>query len=345
MKKLIVLIIVSVFISSCGNDKVKVSEGETTTYTFNLKGETMGTYYNIIYTSSENINYQSKIDSVLADFSQSLSTYIPTSLISEINAGDSLISVDEYLGTVFIRSKEIYSETNGFFDPTVAPIVNAWGFGFKNMENVNSSLIDSLMQYVGLDKVNLTNGVITRADNHIQLDFNAIAKGYGVDVVANYLLAQGIKNVKVEIGGELVVKGHNPSNGQWRIGIEKPSEEQENPSSDALQSIITFTNKGMATSGNYRKFYYKDGVKYSHTINPKTGYPVNHSLLSATVIADDCMTADAYATACMVVGLDSAKVLIENNPKLEAYFIYTDSADNYLDYTTVGLKGMIKAAE
>lgn len=339
MKKLMLLLAVfACAFTSCTNSNSKGSEK----FTITLQGETMGTYYHIVYLCDEEKNYKQEIDSVLADFSQSLSTYIPTSLISKINSGDSLITVDNYLGTVFIHSKEVFNETGGAFDPTVAPIVNAWGFGFKNMENVDSVLIDSLMQYVGLDKVSLTNGVIKRENNHIQLDFNAIAKGYGVDVVADYLMAKGITNLKVEIGGELVVKGHNAEGGGWRIGIEKPAEED---TAQGMQSIITFTDKGMATSGNYRKFYYKNGVKYSHTINPKTGYPVHHNLLSATVVANNCMIADAYATACMVMGLEKAKQLIENDPELEAYFIYTDSTGKYLEYITEGLKGMVKTVE
>jgi thiamine biosynthesis lipoprotein len=201
-------------------------------------------------------------------------------------------------------------DTYGAFDITVAPLVNAWGFGFKHAQMPTPEQVDSLLQI------------------RSQLDFSAIAKGYGCDAVARLLQSRGVDNLMVEIGGEVVVRGKNPSGELWRIGINRPVDDTlsvETP----LQAVLTMTDRGMATSGNYRNFYYKGGRKYAHTIDPRTGYPVQHDLLSATVIAADCATADAYATSFMVLGLDSARKVLDTHPELQAYFIYTSPTDSF----------------
>ena len=232
----------------------------------------------------------------------------------------------------------ISETTDGSFDITVAPLVNAWGFGFTESINPSQEKIDSLLQIVGWQKIQLSNeNKIIKQDPRIMLDCSAIAKGYAVDVIAQLLKRKGIKNYMVDIGGEVDVAGVNPSGALWHIGISKPDDDPESRKQD-LQTILAVTDIGIATSGNYRNFYYKDGVRYAHTIDPKTGHPVQHSILSSTVLAKDCMTADAYATSFMVMGLERAKVLVEQHSELEAYFIYSDEQGNYQTYMTKGMK-------
>ena len=222
---------------------------------------------------------------------------------------------------VFRRAMEISRMTDGAFDITVAPAVNAWGFGFKHAENVSQSTIDSLKEITGYRKIHEQNGLITKNDPRIMLDCSAIAKGFGSDMVAQMLHSKGISNYMVEIGGEIVLSGHNPKGKDWNIGISKPVDDSLSLNNE-LQTVIPITDIAMATSGNYRNFYMKDGRKYAHTIDPHTCMPVSHSLLSATVFAPDCATADALATSMMVMGLDSAQALCARHPEIQAYFIY-----------------------
>jgi thiamine biosynthesis lipoprotein len=235
---------------------------------------------------------------------------------------------------------EISKLTDGAFDLTVAPVVNAWGFGFDESKKADSALIDSLMHFVGYEKVVLKNKKIIKQFTGTMLDASAVAKGQGVDVAANYLEKQGIQNYMVEIGGEVRVKGINASGSLWKIGIDKPIEDPT-ASNRELQDVILLTNKSMATSGNYRQFYEKDGVIYSHTINPKTGYPARNSLLSTSVIADDCMTADAFATAFMVMGIDKSIALSKELDYLDVYFIYADSLNTLQVYASEPFKNLI----
>jgi thiamine biosynthesis lipoprotein len=224
---------------------------------------------------------------------------------------------------VFYLAMQISKETDGAFDITVAPLVNAWGFGFKNGIEPTSEQVDSLMQIIGYQKVSLSAGKVTKTDDRVMLDCSAIAKGYGTDVVARLLRSKGITNFMVEIGGEIVTSGVNAENQPWRVGITKPVEDPMGTTGE-VQSIVKITDKAMATSGNYRNFYYKDGKRYAHTIDPKTGYPVQHNILSATVFAKSCAVADAYATSFMVMGMEKAQQLLEQHPELMAYLIYCD---------------------
>jgi FAD:protein FMN transferase len=225
-------------------------------------------------------------------------------------------------------------------DITVAPLVNAWGFGFKKSTGVDSLIVDSLRQMIGYQKIDLQNNRIMKKDPRIMLDCSAIAKGFGVDAVARLLERKGIKNYMVDIGGEVVVRGKNSKMNAWRIGINKPVDDSLSVNQE-LQTVLAISDVGMATSGNYRNFYYKGGKKYAHTIDPRTGYPVQHSILSSTVIAKDCASADAYATAFMVMGLDSAKAFCEAHPELDAYFICSGEGDKYETYFTDGMKKFI----
>ncbi len=328
MNKIKLLVFIIAFLtSSCQRNNIKI------------QGFTQGTTYSITYISNKNINYKENVENLLAKFDTSLSTYLPVSTISRINSNKSN-STDLYFRTVFNKSQEIAEETNGAFDITVAPIVNAWGFGFSKKSDIDSLLIDSLLQYVGYSKVQIINNKLIKSNKNIMIDMNAIAQGYSVDVVTDFLDNKGIDNYIVEIGGELKTKGVNYKKEKWRIGLDKPIDNNNIPGEN-LQAIIKLENKALATSGNYRKFYKKNGIKYSHTINPKTGYPVNHSLLSATVIADDCISADAYATSFMVIGLDKSLDFLKKHSELEAYFVYSDAEGNLKVRYTKGLKNSI----
>lgn len=308
-------------------------------YQFN-EGYIFGTIYHVIYQSPDNMDYQIDIENKMHQFDMSLSTYKTESVISLVNNNDSTVVLDHYFTTVFKKGREISSKTQGAFDMTVAPLVNAWGFGFKNKIMPTSSQVDSLLQLVGYKKVSLVNGRVIKEDPRIMLDASAIAKGYSVDVIAEFLEEKGVKNYMVEIGGEIRVKGNSKKGRPWRVGIDKPIDDPT-VSQRELQDVVSLKHASMATSGNYRNFYVKDGKKYAHTIDPLSGYPVQHRLLSASVIGPNCMTADAYATAFMVLGLDKSVQIVEREDDLEAYFIYTDDKGEYQVYVTRGIKKMI----
>jgi len=305
-----------------------------------ISGFAQGTTYHITYESKMGENLQRIIDSLLTDFDMSLSIYQPNSLISKFNRNEPGVKADWKFITVFNKSFEVYQKTDGAFDITVGPIVNALGFGNTDTLNIDSTLIDSLLQYIGMDKVKLQDDLLIKEEEETILDLNAIAQGYSVDIVAVMFEEMKIKNYMVEIGGEVRAKGRNARNQIWRIGIDKPVEGNMYPGAE-LQAIIELKNRSLATSGNYRKFYEKDGVKYVHTINPKTGYPVVSNLLSATVVASDCMTADAYATALMVFGVERSIEFLRKNKFLDAYLIYSDEKGSFKIYQTDGLSKYI----
>lgn len=289
------------------------------------QGKIFGTLYTVTY--EHNADLQPQIVAAMQAVDNSLSPFNKQSIITAINNNDST-EVDSLFSEVFHTAKQIYAESHGAFDPTVAPLVNAWGFGFKKGTDVCSATIDSLCQLVGFDRIVLDGKQVSKADERMQLDFSAIAKGFGSDCVARVLDSHGIKNYMVEIGGEVVVKGHNKNGNPWGIGITKPVDDSLSVSQE-LQTVLRLTDCAIATSGNYRNFYYKDGVKYAHTIDPRSGYPVQHSLLSATVIADNCMRADALATAFMVLGADSAMTYCERHPEIKGYFIVAADSGRY----------------
>ena len=333
MRNLFNLFIVLFLIVSCNSNEKKGVYCK-------INGFTQGTTYNITYLAPDTIDYQPEIDSILKDFDMSLSSYIENSVISRINKNDSNVIADNYFNYVFRKSEEIYKESDGLFDVTVMPLVNVWGFGPGNKAVINKSLIDSLLQFIGMDKVQLIDNKIIKSDPRIQIDVNAIAQGYSVDVVADFFESLGFTDYMVEIGGEVKVKGKNPNGQLWRVGVDRPEYSNMIPG-DQLQVIIKLTNRSLATSGNYRKFYEENGIKYGHTINPKTGYPAKDSLLSATILADDCISADAYATVCMVSGLEKSKELLEKHKELDGYLIYGDETGWYEVFYTEGMKSLI----
>ena len=311
------------------------------------EGKIFGTFYHITYQSKENLH-----DEILAELQrvdQSLSMFNDSSTISRINRNEAVdLSADSLFVEVYAMARRIAEDTDGAFDITVAPLVNAWGFGFKNEQMPSEAAVDSLRAFVGYQKVSLVEGKsqfniqhstfkIQKSDPRTMLDCSAIAKGFGCDLVGRLFRQKGIENYMIEIGGEVVVGGVNEEGEKWHIGVAKPEEAPEK-SNNELQAILELplssphlveAFSALATSGNYRNFYVKDGKRYAHTIDPRTGHPVQHSILSATVIADNCATADAYATAFMVLGLDETKRILDRHPDLLAYLIYTDSTGNY----------------
>ncbi len=315
------------------------NEQDTQKQRVEIAGETMGTTYSIKYLQKEGENYKTSIDSLLELFNQSLSTYIPSSEISQFNQSTVFKFQLPYFYPVLKRSYEIYQKTDGAFDPTVGPLVNAWGFGPESPEMPTEETIDSLLQFVRFDSVYFDSISVCKLMSGIELDFSAIAKGYGVDVVVDFLRRKGIENMMVEIGGEMVCLGRNQEDQIWRIGIDRPSGGE---GTRPLQAVVALSNRALATSGNYRNYYEKDGKKFSHTIDPKTGYPVDHTLLSASVFAPDCMTADAFATAFMVLGLERAKAMLKEENDLEAYLMYSDDNGEVHTFISEGMREFIE---
>lgn len=292
---------------------------QTTPYQHNT-GFIFGTTYSITYQNNKDL--QAEIEAEMNEVDAALSPFNKRSIITAVN-NNHQVKLNQKFMQVFNLAENISHETDGAFDITVAPLVNEWGFGFRKGVNPTKHVIDSLRQIVGYQKVALINGKVVKKDPRINLDCSGIAKGYGSDCVANLLRRHGIENFMVEIGGEIVTAGVNPDRVPWKIGVTKPVDNPTQQNGE-LQTVLNVTDKAMATSGNYRNFYYKGGRKYAHTIDPKTGYPVQHNILSSTVIADNCATADAYATAFMVLGLNKAKAILQRHPELMAYFIYSD---------------------
>ena len=301
------------------------------------EGTIFGTLYHAKYLYDKDL--KAEIETELAKVDASLSMFNPKSTISLINGGET-DGTDEMLSEVLTLSFSVNKATDGAFDPTVAPLVNAWGFGFKSGQMPNSMQVDSLLSLVGLSRIHLQDGRLIKDNPLSILDFSAIAKGYGVDRAADVLRGKGIKNFMVEIGGEVVTEGLNEKGEAWRIGINKPDDDSTSTNME-LQDIISLSGKAIATSGNYRNFYISNGKKIAHTINPKTGYPAQSDILSSTVMAPSCAEADAFATAFMVLGLEGAKQVLLRQPQLEAYFIYSDHQGNYQTWCTEGFKNLI----
>jgi len=333
MKLKIVFPFVAIFLmlNACNKD--------SEVHKIQFQGEAQGTYYAMTYYASDTLVTQTQVDSLLNDFDQSASLWIENSLLTRINQNDPEVLPDQHLIDLFKQSRRISEATDGAFDITVGPLVKVWGFWFKEPIKVNQHIVDSLLPLVDYRGVNIVNGRIIKKNPAIQFDFNAIAQGYSVDVMGGFFERKGIKNYLIDIGGEVFGKGLKPDGDPWVVGIEKPSKEMD--SERQLEATMSISNKAVATSGNYRKYYEVNGVRYSHTIDPKTGYPVNHTLLSATVVADSAAIADGYATAFMVMGVEKSRQFIETHPGLEAYFIYSDKDGNLKTWKSKGLEQLI----
>lgn len=307
----------------------------------NFNGFIQGSTYSIVYENKNNNDPQhlrTRVEKILHDFDKSLSLYNDSSIISKVNRNENIV-VDSCFTEVFNKSARIYEMTDGAFDITVGPLVKAWGFGPDGHKNFTDSKRDSLMKLVGMNKVSLVNGKVIKSDPHISLDFNAIAQGFSVDMVCGFFDKLGIKNYLVEIGGEVRAKGRKAGK-LWRIGIDKPVDNNMTPG-QTLEAIITISDKALSTSGNYRKFYIENGVKYSHEIDPKTGFPAKNSVLSASVIADDCAMADGMATAFMVMGKNKTIEFLADHPEFEVFLVYSDASGNFKTWATDKLKSDI----
>ncbi len=306
-----------------------------------FSGFAQGTTYSIIYEADGTYppeKMKENVEKILRDFDMSLSLYEDSSILSAVNRNEKPV-LDTFFMEVFIRSKEIALMTGGAFDVTVGPLVKAWGFGPDSHRNVSPSIRDSLLQLVGMSKIDLRNGEVLKTNDRISLDFNAIAQGYSVDVISGYFDRLNIRNYLVEIGGEVRTRGTRNKE-EWKIGIDRPEENNFIPGND-LQAIIRLRDRSLATSGNYRKFYVEDGVKYSHTIDPVTGLPARNTLLSATIIAGDCATADGIATACMVMGREKCMDFLQRHSEFDAFLVYSDEKGNFRTWTTEKFKKSI----
>ena len=287
-----------------------------------IDGFTQGTTYHIVYEYASADSLNNIVDSILVAIDNSLSVYNNKSIISAVNRNEE-VALDTLFINVFNRSVEITKISNGAFDISAAPFFDIWGFGFKNKESVTDQKLDSIKAFTGMDKIKIENGKVVKTDPRVTINVNAIAQGYTADVIAQEFDRRGIENYLVEIGGEIMCKGKNSRGELWTIAIDKPVDGNNIPGQD-VQDIVELTVRGLATSGNYRKYYEENGEKFSHTIDPSTGKPVKHNLLSATVIAKDAMTADAMATVLMVVGLDKAKEILAADATMDAYLVYSE---------------------
>lgn len=305
-----------------------------------IEGTAQGTTYHISYYDESNRNFQPEIETLLKNFDLSVSTYIPNSVISRINKNEENVTLDSYFVACFKKAKEVWKNTNGAFDPTVYPLVNAFGFGPEKKKKLNPKEIDSILQFVGFDLIELKGKKIVKKDPRVRLDFNAFAQGYSVDVISQFLISKNCSSFMVEIGGEIYAKGKKPNGDKWSVGIEKPidNKETQNP----ISVIAQIEDLAIASSGDYRRFFIEDGIKYAHHIDPKTGYPTKNNLLSASVFAKNCITSDAYATGILVMGLEKAKLFLEKHPEIQVYLIYSDENGNYAEFQTSQMQSILK---
>ncbi|MDC1452080.1 FAD:protein FMN transferase [Vicingaceae bacterium] len=335
MKNLIILILqISLF--SCTNPSGKEKEVANSASTeIVIKGEAQGTTYTVKYLAEDyEEGLKERFDQLLNEIDLSMSTYVPNSKISRLNNGDT-IELDDLFLSVYKLSFNVNIETKGAFDPTIGPLIIAWGFDFANPQKMDSAIVNSLLESSGFDQFVVKGKQMYRTNDAARINFNAVAQGYSVDVMAQMLDKMNIENYYIELGGELKVKGKNKFGDWWVIGIDRPDGKNLERN---LAQRISLENSAMATSGNYRNFYEMDGKRYSHTLNPKTGYPAENSLLSATVITNDCGTADALATAFMVMGKGKIISYLEQHPNTKAYLIFSSKDGEFETYVTPNLK-------
>ena len=311
--------------ASCDNQVPKVM----------LRGAAQGSYYNITYFDKENRNLQSQVDSIFALVDASVSLWNDSSIITKVNRNEP-VELNQVFIDNFNAAMEAAELSGGLFDPTVSPLVAMWGFSYKNNITPTQHNIDSILEFVDYHKVSIVDGQVVKQDERISLDFNAIAQGYTSDAIAHFLDTQGIENYLVDVGGEIMARGHKPDKSKWVVGIEKPAESFD--SEQTVQTRMEITDKGLVTSGNYRKYVERAGKRYSHTIDPRTGMSAEHNLLSATVLAESATRADALASICMVMGMEQSLQLIESLDGVEAFYIYVDEDGQVKTYATEGFK-------
>ena len=314
--------------ASCGRQSHKIV----------LQGLAQGSYYAVTYYDAENRNFQPEIDSIFHAVDMSVNLWVDSSIISKVNRNE-----DVTLDSIFLDNFRIAMETarlsDGYFDPTISPIVAAWGFSYKSGDSITPQLIDSLKQLVDYRKIRIENGKVVKENPDMKLDFNAIAQGYTSDLIALFLESRGIKNYLVDTGGEIMARGSKPNGQPWIVGIEKPAENWD--SEQVVQTRITLRDKGLVTSGSTRKYTERNGRRYSHCIDPKTGYPVEHNVLSATVLAENSVWADALASICMVMGMEKSLPLIESMDGVEAYYIFVNDQNELETFATEGFRELL----
>lgn len=328
MKKIVILMIGLMALSSCVRQPRKMV----------LQGLAQGSYYSIIYFDTEGRNFQYEIDSIFQAVDRSVNLWVDSSVISKVNRNEEVTLDDIFIDNFNIAQKAAQL-SDGYFDPTISPIVAAWGFSYKSGDSLTPQLIDSLRQLVDYRKVCIKNGKVVKEHPAIQLDFNAIAQGYTSDMIASFLETQGIKDYLVDTGGEIMARGGKPNGQPWIVGIEKPAKNWD--SEQEVQTRVVLRDKGLVTSGSTRKYVERDGKRYSHCIDPKTGYPVEHQVLSVTVMADNSVWADALASIGMVMGMKRSLPLIEAMDGVEAYYIFVNGQNELETYATEGFKALI----
>lgn len=323
MRKIYVLIIGLVFLASCDKQPQKMV----------LQGLAQGSYYAVTYFDEQNRNFQHEIDSIFHAVDLSVNLWVDSSVISKVNRNEE-VTLDSIFIDNFNIAQEAARLSDGYFDPTISPIVAAWGFSYKNGDSITPQLIDSLRQLVDYRNIRIEDGKIVKTNLDMKLDFNAIAQGYTSDLIATFLDSRGIKNYLVDTGGEIMARGGKPNGDPWIVGIEKPAASWD--SERIVQARIAVRDKGLVTSGSTRKYVERNGKRYSHCIDPKTGYPVEHNVLSATVIAESSVWADALASICMVMGMEKSLPLIEGMDGVEAYYIFVNEHNELETFATEG---------
>ena len=329
MKRLLLgVCCVLALLSSCVNQPQKIV----------LQGLAQGSYYAITYYDEENRNFQREIDSIFHAVDMSVNLWVDSSVISKVNRNEE-VTLDSIFIDNFHIAQKAARLSDGYFDPTISPIVAAWGFSYKSGDSLTPQLIDSLKQLVDYRKIRIENGMVVKENPNMKLDFNAIAQGYTSDLIAAFLESRGIKNYLVDTGGEIMTRGNKPNTQPWIVGIEKPAENWD--SEQVVQTRIALRDKGLVTSGSTRKYTERNGRRYSHCIDPKTGYPVEHNVLSATVLAENSVWADALASICMVMGMEKSLPLIESMDGVEAYYIFVNNQNELETFATEGFQNLI----
>ena len=328
MRKLIVFAIGILVLAGCGRQPKKIV----------LQGLAQGSYYAITYYDEQNRNFQKEIDSIFHAVDMSVNLWVGSSVISKVNRNEE-VTLDSIFIDNFNIAQEAAKLSNGYFDPTISPIVTAWGFSYKHGDSITPQLIDSLKQLVDYRKIRIEDGKVVKENPDMQLDFNAIAQGYTSDLIASFLESRGIKNYLVDTGGEIMAKGTKPNDRPWIVGIEKPADKWD--SEQVVQTRIALRDKGLVTSGSTRKYVERNGKRYSHCIDPNTGYPVDHQVLSVTVLAENSVWADALASICMVMGMEKSLPIIEGMDGVEAYYIFANDNNELETFATEGFQKLI----
>ena len=328
MKKVLLLIMSLMVLASCGKQPQKVI----------LQGLAQGSYYAITYFDEQGRNFQQEIDSIFHAVDVSVNLWVDTSVISKVNRNEE-VTLDNIFIDNFNIAQEAARLSDGYFDPTISPIVAAWGFSYKHGDTITPQLIDSLKQLVDYRNIRIEDGKVVKANPAMTLDFNAIAQGYTSDLIASFLDSRGINNYLVDTGGEIIARGEKPNDQQWIVGIEKPADNWD--SEQVVHTRIALRNKGLVTSGSTRKYVERNGKRYSYCIDPKTGYPVEHNVLSVTVLAENSVWADALASICMVMGMEKSLPLIDNMDGVEAYYIYVNEQNALETFATEGFAKLV----